>query len=373
MPVFPKSLVLPPRTISGGGTVRDLLTECGAYGSRGVLVHGGSLERSGALARITSSCPDGVILQSWKYSGSFEPTLDDVESLLAVVRKHDAMWVAGVGGGSVMDIAKAGAGLKNAPLPVLNYHEGAKIPCSRIPFIAVPTTAGTGSEATSVCVFMNPVSGEKKSFRHPSFMAGLVILDSELLRDCPPGVIAASGMDALTQAIESFVSRGATWFSDECALKATGLIAANLVGVWKDASGPGALAMLEGSFLAGIALANARLGLVHGLAHPLGARFKVPHGLACAVCLPAVLDFNRPAIGAKYKVLSDVLGGDAVSVVRHFLAELRISSPFAVAAIADRKAVIRETLASGSTAANPREVAAEDVGRIMDLLFAAAS
>lgn len=404
-----------------------LLKECAAYGQTGILAHGRSLEKNGSLARIMGGCPKGVAVHTWRYAGEFEPALDDVEALRKVVREKNAAWVAGIGGGSVMDIAKAAAGLKDAPLAVEKYHDGAQIPESRVPFVAVPTTAGTGSEATAVCVVTNSKTGEKKSFRHPSMMARLVFLDSELMRGCLPGVIAASGLDALTQAIESYVSRGATWFSDELALRAVHMISANLRDVWQasahwsqslntprssdatervppgrdlsnarqsehageewramlrqgrtedgstdvtvESVGRQAQELLEGSFLAGVALANARLGLVHGLAHPLGARFKVAHGAVCAVCLLPVLEFNMPVIAEKYGRMKEVFGEEPATAIAKLVRDLGVTSPFRGKTLADRDAVIREVLASGSTKANPRDVTAADVDRILDVLF----
>ena len=270
----------------------------------------------------------------------------------------------------MLDLAKAGAGLLHAQLKPAAYHDGAPIAPTRVPFVAVPTTAGAGSEATTVCVLINAETGVKKSFRHPSFIARLVILDADLLAFCPPHVMAAAGMDALTQGIESYTSVGATWFSDALALKAISLIGAGLEAVYADPKGDKADDMLLGSYLAGVALANARLGIVHGLAHPLGARYRVPHGLACAVCLPHAIGFNREAFGDKYARMSEAVGLDLLAFIRRLLARFNIQSPFAGKAIPEREAIVKETLASGSTAANPRKVSAADVEYLLDRIFA---
>ncbi len=361
--VIPDTLVLPPRTILKAGAVAGLLAECRAFGRRGVLVYGASWQRGGGLERVVGAAPDRSLLL-WRHAGG-EPTLDQVEALLAAARGHGAEWVAAVGGGSVLDLAKSCAGLLEAPLPLQAYHDGAPIETSRIPFVAVPTTAGTGAEATIVCVLTNTATGVKKSIRHPSFMARLVVLDPELLAACPPRVCAASGMDAFTQAVESYLSKGATWFSDACALKAVGLIDASLELVCAGQGGTAARDLLLGSYLAGLALSNARLGLVHGLAHPLGARFHVPHGLVCAVCLPAVLAFNRPACAARFAELAGVLGRDVEERARALNASLGLVSPFAGLVLEDVDAIVAETLASGSTAANPRPVADADVRQLL--------
>jgi alcohol dehydrogenase class IV len=200
-------------------------------------------------------------------------------------------------------------------------------------------------------------------------MARLVILDPELLRTCPKPVLAASGMDAFTQAVESFVSNRATWFSDRLALKGAALINGSLERVHAGESGDGARDLMVGSYFAGIALSNARLGIVHGLAHPLGIRYHLPHGLACAICLPLALEFNRDAMGKKYARLSDALGADVLSRSRSLLQALGIESPLAGQSLSDEEAVIRETLDSGSTRANPRPVSEDDVRSLLKTLF----
>jgi alcohol dehydrogenase class IV len=309
-------------------------------------------------------------VRAWQHAGG-EPTLAQLDALLADARAWRPDWIAAIGGGSVLDIGKACAGLLHAPLPPAAYHGGEAIPPAHTPFAAVPTTAGTGSEATIVTVLTDERAGLKKSIRHPTFMPRLVILDAHLLAGCPPAVVAASGMDALTQAIESYISRGATWFSDALAGEAMRRIHAALPRVVAGAGGPDAEALLTGSYLAGLALSHARLGLVHGLAHPLGLRYHAPHGVVCAVCLPEVLAFNHAAAGDKYGVLADLLGGDPVACTRALLASLGIVSPFRGQALIDEPAIVSETLASGSTAANPRAVSEDDVKTMLARLFAA--
>jgi len=368
---LPNTLILPPETRTGAGEALRLLDACAGFGMRGVLVCGASLERSGRLRVMLDACETNVNVRVWTHPGG-EPTLEQLDALLADAREHNPHWVAAVGGGSVMDIAKACAGLLRAPAPAVAYHDGASIPASNTPFIAAPTTAGTGSEATIVSVLTNAATEVKKSIRHPSFMARLVILDPTLLDGCPPEVIAASGMDALTQAIESYCSNGATWFTDALALKAVALIHASIEAVYSGDAAKQA-DLLVGSYLAGVALSNARLGIVHGLAHPLGARFHVPHGLACAVGLPLALDFNREAVPEKYARLSRAVGMDIGEYARLLLTRLNLRSPFHGQPLDDIDAIIEEALASGSTKANPRRVCAEDAARLLRRLFAPAN
>lgn len=369
MSVLSNPLVLPPDTRFEEGVSLRLLEHGAFLGMRGLLVCGGSLVRSGRLDPILERRVQGQEAHVWVHPGG-EPTLRHVEALRDAARGYAPDWVAAVGGGSVLDVAKAAAGLIGAPLCIRDYHDGATIPASRMPFIAVPTTAGTGSEATAVSVLTNEDTGIKKSIRHPSHVARLVLLDSELLAGCPPEVIAASGMDALTQAIESFCSRGAVWFTDMLCCKAIVLLRDSLEAAF-NGERDRFPELLSGSYLAGLALANARLGLVHGLAHPLGARYRAPHGLVCAVCLPHVLAFNRECIPDRYAQLGTLLGDDPERCAMSLLARLRLASPFAGKPAPDFDAVIEETLASGSTRANPRPVRPADVATLLERLFAA--
>lgn len=221
-----------------------------------------------------------------------------------------------------------------------------------------------------VTVLTNARTGVKKSFRDPSMAARLVILDPTLLASCPPQTMAASGMDALVQAIESFFSRGATAFTDHLALDAARLINDALVaGVRNPADPSAASELMQGSFLAGCALSNARLGLVHGLAHPLGVRFHAAHGLVCGVCMPAVLRFNREAVGEKYDRLAKGMGCDPAARIEVLLRKLDLRSPFPGQKLQEVDALIDETMASGSTAANPRPVTRADVTAIISELF----
>jgi alcohol dehydrogenase class IV len=157
--------------------------------------------------------------------------------------------------------------------------------------------------------------------------------------------------------------------TDEIARLAVELVAARLEAVFRGARGEPAQELLQGSYLAGVALSNARLGLVHGLAHPLGTRYHAGHGLVCGVCLPPVLEFNREVIGGKYDALSRTVGSDFLGFVTALLDRLGIQSPFRGNPLRDRDGIVRETLASGSTTANPRPVNEKDVTELLDRIF----
>jgi len=362
---LPETLTLPPRTIIRPQAADDFLTEAVSFGSNGIIVHGRSLGQTGRLQSLQASASRTTRILPWPHPGA-EPTLDELEKLLSVARRHHAQWVAGIGGGSTLDLAKACAGLLHADQPVQAYHDGAPLPAHGVPFIAAPTTAGAGSEATAVCVLTNTRTGVKKSFRSTTLLARVVLLDPTLLASCPRTVIACAGMDAFTQAFESFVSRGASALTDSLALQALRQISGSLEIFHQNPSDTqAAQAMLEGSYLAGIALSHARLGVVHGLAHPLGARFHQPHGLVCAVCLPPAITFNRPVCADKYAQLETLLNMPVEQRVLELMTRLDICNPLKGQHVTDLDAFVKEVLDSGSTAANPRPVTPADVRQIL--------
>ncbi|MDX9867177.1 MAG: iron-containing alcohol dehydrogenase [Kiritimatiellia bacterium] len=368
MNLIPPTLLHPNRTLAGPDTVLRLTREAAGFGPRGLLVHGASLQRSGLLDAILAEPPSGMTVRAWRHAGG-EPTVHAVEALRAGIRAERPDWVAAVGGGSVMDLAKAAAGLAGAPesVPFYMAHPEA-IPPADLPLIAAPSTAGTGSEATVVAVLSDPERTLKQSIRHPSYMPRLVILDPRLLRDCPPATLAAAGLDAFVQAFESYTSRHATPWTRALSELALARIAQSLLPLYRGDTDRAA-DMLEASFLAGVALSHARLGVVHGLAHPLGARFHAAHGLVCACCLPACLAFNRPVLGDTLQDLRNRLGLDVERQTATWLEAMSLGNPFAGKPLPDREAVIRETLASGSTAANPRPVSAGDVSDLLDTIL----
>jgi alcohol dehydrogenase class IV len=367
--MLPSPLLLPGRTLAAEHAIRSLGAEARFFGPHGVLVHGRSLAATGELAAIRAAAPSDVTFTTWEHRGG-EPTTGDVERLRTEIRAGRVAWVAAVGGGSVLDLAKAAAGLRDAPGTVAEYQGGLPIPPSTLPLIAAPTTAGTGSETTVVAVLTDATRPWKQSIRHPSFMPRLVILDPLLLRTCPPATIAAAGLDALIQAFESLTSRYATPFTRALSELALQHIARALPAVY-GGDWSRCAELLQGSYVAGLALSHARLGVVHGLAHPLGARWHLPHGQVCAACFPACLRWNRPAIAEDLQRVRHLLGVDIEELLQRWQGQMRLGAPFAGIPLTDRETIVQEVLASGSTAANPRPVTVADVHRLLDEIFAA--
>ena len=308
------------------------------------------------------------------FSGvSPEPPLEEVEAVLAAGREIGAVSVVGWGGGSAIDVAKSVAVLLPCPGPVADYFYGRRnIPGKGAFFAALPTTAGTGAELTANAVLRDPETGVKQSLRGGDMLADLALIDPELVYDCPPRVIAASGFDALTQAVESFISRKATPVSRLLAAQGAQKLFHHLQKAFE-----GELAQLdpvtEGSMLGAAAFGQSGLGAVHGLAHPIGSILHVPHGVCCAILLPTVLRWN---LAAAHDTLSELAG------------ELGCASP---EELIDRIEMLRKTLhlpenfreyglapqhypfilancRSGSMKCNPRDLSDAELTELLEAL-----
>jgi alcohol dehydrogenase class IV len=236
-----------------------------------------------------------------EYRQRGEPTVDDIDRALAVARDFRCDFVIGLGGGSAIDAAKAVAGLLANGGVASDYMEvvgkGQKITQPAVPWIAIPTTAGTGAEVTRNAVIGWPEKKFKASLRSELLMARIALIDPMLHVDVPRDVTARSGLDALCQCIEAYVSNGANPMTDAIALKGAELASTHLRRAYDDGADIEAReGMALAALLSGIALTNAGLGAVHGFAAPLGANFPVPHGVVCGLLLPGVIDANISAL-----------------------------------------------------------------------------
>ena len=353
------------RIVTGWGASADLGRLAAVYGRQALLITGRSALRG---ARVTERLRN-LLRASGVEAGLFdqvqpEPTTDAVDAVREVIRRSRCDVVLAAGGGSVIDVGKAAAALAFETSPTAEYFSLRPVPERGLPFIALPTTAGTGAEVTLNSVLTDPKRGVKESIRGEALMPAVAIVDGELTVACPPDVTAASGLDALTQAIESYWSRGATELTDCLAFHAAELVWANLRKAWRDGRDQSARqALSEGALLAGMALANARLGAVHGVAHPLGLKCRIAHGVVCAAMLPHVMRFNRPAVAAKYDRLAGVMGMDPIEAVERLLDELKLPrrlGPLGLRA-EDIPEIARQSMPSGSLKANPRSATEQDI------------
>jgi len=297
-------LLLPRRILFGWGRRSELPRAAAVIGRRALLVPGSrTLEANGSIAALVDSLQEEGIAVEQIATQSREPEVADVDAAAESLRKlpvRDGDFLLAVGGGSAIDLAKAVAAMavNRAGESVRDYLEGVgrglTLTEPPLPIVAVPTTAGTGSEATKNAVISSYDPPFKKSLRSDALLPRLVLVDPELTVSAPRSVTAQSGMDALTQLIESFISRRAKPVPQALCRQGIPLALNSLVeAVEQPASRTARENMAHAALLSGIALANSGLGMAHGVAAALGVHCRVPHGLACAVMLPAALETNR--------------------------------------------------------------------------------
>ena len=272
------------------------------YGDRVLLVTGASSFQKTAYFQQLVNDFSRLSMQWHHCVIAAEPSPQVVDDAVQQYADKRIELVIAVGGGSALDAAKAIAGLLRVQRTVMDYLEGVgpELPYQgpAVPFIAVPTTAGTGSEATKNAVLsVQGSDGFKKSFRDDRLVAEYAIVDADLLTSCPPGVIAANGMDALTQLIESYVSSRANPMTDALALSGLRAIRDGLLPMYQhNDTNEARSQMAYGSMLSGICLAQTGLGSVHGLASPLGAFYPIPHGVVCGTLVAEATALNIAAM-----------------------------------------------------------------------------
>jgi alcohol dehydrogenase class IV len=285
------------RIVFGSGTLAQAATAARAFGGRVLLVTGSSIDRAQELVKQLTAQQ----LELTHYCVSGEPTIETVTCGVRQARVNHCDVVVGLGGGSVLDAGKAIAALVTNEGEPLDYLEvigrGRALANRPAPFVAIPTTAGTGAEVTRNAVLGSPEHQVKVSLRSPLMLPRLAIVDPQLTLELPRDVTASTGLDALTQLIEPFVSHKANPLTDGFCREGIPRVARSLA---EACDHPGNLAAREDMALAslcgGLALANAKLGAVHGIAGPLGGMFPAPHGAACAALLPHVMAVNVQAL-----------------------------------------------------------------------------
>jgi alcohol dehydrogenase class IV len=317
------------RVIVGPGQVAELPGILAGLGSRALVCTGATPARHADL--LDGLNPVAV------FAVAGEPTVAVARAAVEVAREHNVDVVAAIGGGSAIDTAKAVAMLLGNGGDPLDYLEviGAGQPITRrsVPCVAVPTTAGTGAEVTANATLASPEHGIKASLRSRLMLAAVALVDPELTVSCPPEVTAASGLDAFTQCLEPFVSVRATPVTDGLAREGLRRAAAGLRAAYADGTDLAARSdMAVCSLLGGMALANAKLGAVHGLAGVIGGTVEVPHGVACAALLAPVLAANvralrerlpdSPALG-KYAEAARLLTGEPDATIADGLEWIR--------------------------------------------------
>ncbi|MFO7903120.1 MAG: iron-containing alcohol dehydrogenase [Planctomycetota bacterium] len=285
------------RIVFGKGTCEDVPAAAAEMGRRVLLVTGANPRRARPLREQLTA--GGLHVAS--YGVDAEPTIDTVGTGVCQAREEHCDLVIGFGGGSVLDAGKAIAALLTNGGEPLDYLEvigrGKPLTAPAAPYIAIPTTAGTGAEVTRNAVLASPEHRVKVSLRSPLMLPRLAVVDSRLTHGLPPSITASTGLDALAQLLEPFVSRKANPMTDAFCREGLTRLANSLLPAFQDGDDAAAREnMALASLFGGLALANAKLGAVHGIAGPLGGMFPAPHGAACAALLPHVMAVNVQAL-----------------------------------------------------------------------------
>jgi len=368
------------RIAFGAGRSSELPGLVAEFGSRPFVCTGANPDRFGALIQRL----DGP--RTWPVAG--EPTLDDIRAGVAAAREHGADVVVGLGGGAVLDAAKLTAALAPNEGDILDYLEvigaGRPLLAQPLPFLAVPTTAGTGSEVTSNGVVTSIERGVKVSLRSPSMLARVAMVDPELTVGCPPAVTASSGLDALTQCLEPLVSAFANPLTDGFCAEGLRRAARSLRRAYTHGDDIDARTdMALCSLLGGLALANAKLGVVHGLAGVIGGLTGAPHGVSCATLLvPASSstiaalresDPDHPALARYAEAGALLTGSSGIEPLLDWLDEtvrlLQVPTITELGVgVEDHEAIARQAAQASSTKGNPIALSVE---QLVDILRAA--
>ena len=298
------------KIVFGNGTfekLADFIRETG--GRKPLIVLDKNLSRSGFKQKVSEILARGSLTGVFFDRVDPEPALELADEGTEAARKGKCDLVVGIGGGSAMDVAKAVAALIPNSGKAQDYLGLNKVPGPGLPTVMVPTTAGTGSEVTFTAVFLRKNLNKKEGMNSPHLYPSLALLDPVLTLTLPPGPTAATGIDALCHAIESYTSVNASPMSEMVSLEAILLISENLrTCVHNGGNLEAREKMLLGSLYAGLGLANAGVGAAHSLSYPLGGKYGVSHGIANTLMLPRVMEFNVPAAQEKFAAIAEVMG-----------------------------------------------------------------
>lgn len=367
---MPTAIIFRPGAISElGGVVRDKL-----HSVRPLLVTDKGIIRAGIAENVLPQLP-GI------------STFDDVEQNPKhttvdrggeVARRLKSDLIIGLGGGSVLDAAKAIALLTTNPGLIEDYEGRERYKSAPLPVLAIPTTCGTGSEVTWVAVITHTGRQFKMSIKGTRMYPVVALVDPELLMTLPPHLVASTGLDALTHAVEAFTVKPASAISDTLALEAIRLIFRFLPRAYQDIKGDSEAreGQMKGSLLAGMAFGNSDVGAVHCLAESVGSLYDTPHGVANAIFLPPVMEFNLPAAREKYALIAAAVGLEAAAkddAARALIQKIKdLSRSLSIPSFRDLRipegdfvAIARKSFENNSNFSNPREASAEDYLHIL--------
>lgn len=306
--------VLNETSYHGAGAIKEIATEVKGRGFKKAFVCSDpDLIKFGVIKKVTDVLDNADIDYEIYSEIKPNPTIENVQTGVVAFKASDADCIIAIGGGSSMDTAKAiGIIIKNPDFADVRSLEGVAPTTNKcVPIIAVPTTAGTAAEVTINYVITDTEKNRKMVCVDPKDIPVVAVVDPDMMSSMPKGLTAATGMDALTHAIEGYITAGAWELSDMFHLKAIEIISNSLRGAVENTP-EGREGMALGQYVAGMGFSNVGLGIVHSMAHPLGALYDTPHGVANAIILPTVMEYNAPATGEKYRNIAKAMGVDGV-------------------------------------------------------------
>jgi len=379
---------VPSLILTGSGASQQVGEQCNKRGlCKGLIVTDETIRSSGIVPRIEQALSQSGIAYSIYDGVATEPVIEFVEEGLEMYREEGCDFVLAVGGGSPIDTAKAIAVMTTNEGSISDYKGIGNIPEKGAPLVAVPTTAGTGSEATVYTIITDAATDVKMLIGSAFVMPDMAIVDPLLTVSSPPGVTAATGIDALVHAIEAYVSVKAQPMSDIFALSAIELISGNLRQAWANGEDLAAREKtMLGALQAGIAFSNSSVALVHGMSRPIGAYFHLAHGVSNAVLLVVVMEFSLTGNARRYAEIAQALGENtdgltdlqaaelAVQAVRRLVSDVNI--PPLHELIQDEEEFCRlapqmaeDAIDSGSPGNNPRQATKEEIIELYKLAY----
>lgn len=378
-------MILNETSYFGKGSISEVVTEAKARGfKKALVVTDKDLVKFNVAKKVTDLLDAAGLAYEIYDDVKANPSIATVQNGVELFKKSGADYMIAIGGGSPIDTSKAIGIIINNPeyADVVSLEGGAATKNKSVPIIAVPTTAGTAAEVTINYVITDEAKKRKFVCADPHDIPVVAVVDSEMTASMPKGLTAATGMDALTHAIEGLITPGAWEMSDMFHIKAIEIISRSLrSAVANEPQGREDMAL--GQYIAGMGFSNVGLGIVHSMAHSLGAFYDTPHGVANAIILPTVMEYNAESTGEKYKDIAKAMcvykegmsqaeyRQAAIDAVRKLSADVNIPTTITEvgAKIEDLQALAETSFVDACTGGNPRQTSVEDIKELFQKLF----
>ena len=376
--------VLNETSYHGSGAIKEIATEAARRGFKKALVCSDpDLIRFGVSKKVLDVLDDAGLDYEVFSDIKPNPSIENVQAGVEAFKRAEADYLIAIGGGSSMDTAKAvGIIITNPEFADVRSLEGVADTKNRcVPIFAVPTTAGTAAEVTINYVITDVQNNRKMVCVDVNDIPVVAFVDPDMMASMPKGLTAATGMDALTHAIEGYITGGAWELSDMFHIKAIEIIARSLRGAVENTP-EGREGMALGQYVAGMGFSNVGLGIVHSMAHPLGALYDTPHGVANAIILPTVMEYNAEATGTKYKDIAEAMGVDttgmsqeeyrkaAVDAVRQLSQDVGIPADLKdIVKVEDLDFLSQSAFDDACRPGNPKETSVADIKALYESLL----